>query len=103
MSWLRTWLAGSALPPQRGPVAAGMARVWMMNDDTTPMEFVVGVLEAELGLSRSAATLIMFQVHREGAASCGDFALDEAQGRVDRILETARLRGHPLQCKLEKE
>jgi len=73
-------------------------QVILHNDDYTPMEFVVGVLESFFGMSREDATEAMLEVHREGKAVCGLYARDDAEAIVKQVLEHARRNGHPLLC-----
>ena len=76
-------------------------RVLLLNDDYTPMEFVVLVLQKFFSLSREKATQIMLKVHREGMGVCGVYSKDVAATKVDQVLEAARKSGHPLQCVAE--
>jgi len=76
-------------------------RVWMHNDDFTPMEFVVAVLEIFFNMDRSKATTVMFEVHTTGRAICGTFSKDVAETKVDQVMEYARQHEHPLLCSVE--
>jgi ATP-dependent Clp protease adaptor protein ClpS len=78
-----------------------MYQVVMLNDDFTPMEFVVMVLQEYFGLDLEAATLIMLKIHHEGRAVCGVFTKDVAATKVELVLAAARRTGHPLQCIME--
>jgi ATP-dependent Clp protease adaptor protein ClpS len=78
-------------------------KVLMLNDDYTPMEFVVLVLERFFGKSREEATQIMLHVHRRGVGICGVFTYEVAESKVSQVVEFARKHQHPLQCTLEKE
>jgi ATP-dependent Clp protease adaptor protein ClpS len=78
-------------------------RVLMLNDDYTPMEFVVHVLERFFGKSREEATQIMLHVHRRGVGVCGVFTYEVAETKVNQVTEFARRNQHPLRCTLEKE
>lgn len=78
-------------------------KVMLLNDDFTPMEFVVTVLERFFGKSREQATQIMLKVHTEGAGVCGVYTQDVAQTKVDQVTEFARENQHPLQCVLEEQ
>ncbi len=80
-----------------------MYKVLMLNDDYTPMEFVVHVLEKFFGMNRSAATRIMLHVHQRGVGICGVFTYEVAESKVDSVVGYARRNQHPLQCTLEKE
>jgi ATP-dependent Clp protease adaptor protein ClpS len=78
-----------------------MYQVTMFNDDFTPMEFVVTVLEIFFCMDRSRATNVMYEVHTTGKAICGVFTRDIAETKVEQIVEYARRHEHPLLCKIE--
>ena len=78
-------------------------KVLMLNDDYTPMEFVVHVLERFFAMSRDEATRIMLHVHRRGVGICGVFTYEIAETKVTQVVDYARKHQHPLQCTLEKE
>ncbi len=78
-------------------------KVLMLNDDYTPMEFVVHVLEQFFSKGREEATQIMLQVHRRGVGVCGVFTYEVAETKVTQVVDYARKHQHPLQCTLEKE
>ena len=80
-----------------------MYKVLMLNDDYTPMEFVVHVLERFFGKSREEATQIMLHVHRRGVGICGVYTYEVAETKVTQTVDYARKNQHPLQCTLEKE
>ncbi len=80
-----------------------MYKVLMLNDDYTPMEFVVHVLEKFFGKNRSEATRIMLHVHQRGVGMCGVFTYEVAESKVSSVVDYARRHQHPLQCTLEKE
>ena len=80
-----------------------MYKVILLNDDYTPMEFVVFILEQIFAKSREEATHIMLQVHQKGMGVCGVFTYEIAETKVNRVMELARKEQHPLQCQLEKE
>jgi len=80
-----------------------MYKVLMLNDDYTPMEFVVHVLERFFAKSREEATQIMLHVHRRGVGLCGVFTYEVAETKVNQVTEFARRNQHPLRCTLEKE
>ncbi len=80
-----------------------MYKVLMLNDDYTPMEFVVHVLERFFGKRREEATTIMLHVHRRGVGICGIFTYEVAETKVTHVADYARKNEHPLQCTLEKE
>ena len=78
-------------------------KVLLLNDDYTPMEFVVHVLERFFGKRREEATQIMLHVHRRGVGICGVFTYEVAETKVTQVVDYARKHQHPLQCTLEKE
>ena len=78
-------------------------RVLMLNDDYTPMEFVVHVLERFFGTNRQQAIEIMLTVHRKGLAVVGVFSFEIAETKVTQVMDYARRNQHPLQCTMEKE
>src|SRR6476660_5085645 len=80
-----------------------MYKVLMLNDDYTPMEFVVHVLERFFSKSREEATQIMLHVHRRGIGICGVFTYEVAETKVTQVIDFARRHQHPLQCTMEKE
>ena len=80
-----------------------MYKVLMLNDDYTPMEFVVHVLEKFFGKNRADATRIMLHVHQRGVGICGVFTYEIAETKVTQVIDYARRNQHPLQCTLEKE
>lgn len=80
-----------------------MYKVLMLNDDYTPMEFVVHVLERFFGKGREEATQIMLQVHRRGVGLCGVYTYEVAETKVTQVIDFARQHQHPLQCTLERE
>ena len=79
-----------------------MFRVVLLNDDFTPMDFVVVVLERIFAFSREKATQIMLAVHREGTGVCGVFPRDVAQTKVEQVTAFARQHQHPLRCIMEE-
>ena len=78
-------------------------KVLMLNDDYTPMEFVVHVLERYFSKQREEATRIMLHVHRRGVGLCGVFTYEIAETKVTQVVDYARKHQHPLQCTLERE
>ena len=78
-------------------------RVLLLNDDYTPMEFVVFVLERFFNKSREEATRIMLHVHQHGVGVCGVFTYEVAETKVAQVMDLARRNEHPLQCTMEKE
>ncbi len=77
-------------------------RVVLINDDYTPMEFVVQMLQKLFGYGREKATRIMLEVHMKGRGVCGVFAFEIAETRAAQVLEYARRHEHPLACVVEK-
>jgi len=80
-----------------------MYKVLMLNDDYTPMEFVVHVLERFFNKNRDDATKIMLHVHQRGVGVCGVYTYEVAETKVTQTMDLARKHQHPLQCTLEKE
>ncbi|MDF1791523.1 MAG: ATP-dependent Clp protease adapter ClpS [Thalassobaculaceae bacterium] len=80
-----------------------MYKVIMLNDDYTPMEFVVHVLERFFNKNREEATRIMLHVHQRGVGVCGVFTYEVAETKVTQVMDFARQHHHPLQCTLEKD
>ncbi len=78
-----------------------MYQVVLLNDDYTPMEFVVMVLQEYFKLDLEAATQIMLKIHHEGRGVCGVFSKDVAATKVELVSSAARRGGHPLQCIME--
>lgn len=78
-------------PPQ-------MFQVVMLNDDYTPMEFVVMVIQEFFSKDQETATQIMLKIHLEGRGVCGVYSRDVAATKVDQVLDAAHKAGHPLQC-----
>jgi len=77
-------------------------KVILLNDDYTPMDFVVVVLQTVFSMSREKATLVMLQVHREGMGVCGTYTREVAAAKVDQVVDIARKHQHPLQCTMEE-
>jgi len=80
-----------------------MYRVLLLNDDYTPMEFVVHVLERIFNKSHEEATEIMLKVHHRGVGVCGVFTFEVAETKAGQVMDLARRNQHPLQCTIEKE
>jgi len=95
-----TGLATRTKPKTKKP---SMYKVLMLNDDYTPMEFVVYVLERFFHLSREQATRIMLHVHQRGVGICGVYSYEVAETKVTQVMDFARQNQHPLQCTLEKD
>ena len=78
-------------------------KVLLLNDDYTPMEFVVYVLERFFKKSREEATRIMLHVHQKGVGICGVYTFEVAETKVAQVMNFSRQNEHPLQCAMEKE
>jgi ATP-dependent Clp protease adaptor protein ClpS len=78
-------------------------RVLLLNDDYTPMEFVVHVLERFFNKNAEEATRIMLHVHQNGVGECGVFTYEVAETKVVQVMDLARKHQHPLQCVMEKK
>jgi ATP-dependent Clp protease adaptor protein ClpS len=78
-------------------------RVLLLNDDYTPMEFVVHVLERFFNKSHEDATVVMLHVHHHGVGECGVFTYEVAETKVTQVMDFARKHQHPLQCVMEKK
>jgi ATP-dependent Clp protease adaptor protein ClpS len=96
---------GSAIATRTRPKTQrpSMYKVLLLNDDYTPMEFVVHVLERFFGMTNGEAVEIMLTVHRRGVAVVGVFSYEIAETKVTQVMEYARRNEHPLQCTMEKE
>ena len=94
--------AGLALKTRPKTKKPSMYKVLMLNDDYTPMEFVVHVLKAYFSLNQEKATQIMLHVHQKGVGVCGVFTYEVAETKVTQVMDFARQHQHPLQCTLEK-
>ncbi|MDR1423330.1 MAG: ATP-dependent Clp protease adapter ClpS [Azoarcus sp.] len=77
-------------------------KVLLLNDDFTPMDFVVVVLQKYFSMNRERATRIMLQIHREGMGMCGVFTKDVASTKVKQVVSYARQHQHPLACVMEE-
>jgi ATP-dependent Clp protease adaptor protein ClpS len=77
-------------------------KVLLLNDDYTPMEFVVQVLETFFGMNREKATQIMLHVHTRGVGVCGVYTRDVAETKVTQVNEYSRTHQHPLMCTMEE-
>ena len=94
---------GVAVAPEKQKVKPpAMYKVMLLNDDYTPMEFVVSTIEKFFSKTREQATQIMLLVHREGMGVCGVFPKDMAATKVELVLGHARAQQHPLQCLMEE-
>ncbi|MEQ8195394.1 MAG: ATP-dependent Clp protease adapter ClpS [Rhodospirillales bacterium] len=95
-----TGVVTKARPKTKKP---SMYKVLMLNDDYTPMEFVVHVLERFFSKSHEEATQIMLHVHRRGVGICGVYTYEVAETKVTQVMDLARQHQHPLQCTIEKD
>jgi ATP-dependent Clp protease adaptor protein ClpS len=80
-----------------------MYKVLLLNDDYTPMEFVVHVLQFYFNKSAQEAELIMLHVHQKGVGVCGVYTYEVAETKVTQVMDFSRKNSHPLQCTMEKE
>jgi ATP-dependent Clp protease adaptor protein ClpS len=80
-----------------------MYRVLLLNDDYTPMEFVISILQAFFNKDAQEATQIMLQVHHNGVGECGVYTYEIAETKVSLVMDHARKNQHPLQCIMEKK
>ncbi|HBR62590.1 MAG TPA: ATP-dependent Clp protease adapter ClpS [Rhodobacteraceae bacterium] len=92
-----------ALKPRSKSKRPPLYKVMILNDDYTPMEFVVHVLERFFGMSSAQAFEIMLTVHKKGLAVVGVFSHEIAETKVTQVMDFARRHEHPLQCTMEKE
>lgn len=99
----REWDTGVLTQERPKTKRPSMYRVLLLNDDYTPMEFVVDVLERIFNKSHEAAVRIMLHVHQNGVGVCGVFTYEVAETKVAQVLDAARRNQHPLQCTMEKE
>ncbi|WP_160774396.1 MULTISPECIES: ATP-dependent Clp protease adapter ClpS [Stappiaceae] len=97
--------SGTIVAPKTKTVTKrpSLYRVLLLNDDYTPMEFVVHVLERFFQKGREEATQIMLHVHHHGVGECGVFTYEIAETKVTQVMDFARKHQHPLQCVMEKK
>ena len=95
-----TGIVAKTRPKTKKP---SLYKVLLLNDDYTPMEFVVHILEKIFGKTREDAVEVMLHVHRHGVGICGVFTYEVAETKVTQVIEFARRHQHPLQCTMEKE
>jgi len=94
---------GALLEPKKAKLKPPpLFKVILLNDDYTPMEFVVIVLQRFFSMTREKATQVMFKVHREGMGICGVYPKDVATTKVEQVRGYARKHQHPLQCVMEE-
>ena len=96
----RTGLTTKTRPKTKKP---SLYKVLLLNDDYTPQEFVVYVLEKFFNKSREDANRIMLHVHHKGVGICGVYTYEVAETKVTQVIDFARQHSHPLQCTMEKE
>jgi ATP-dependent Clp protease adaptor protein ClpS len=96
----KTGLVTKTRPKTKKP---SLYKVLLLNDDYTPMEFVVLVLEKYFSKGREEATRIMLHVHHKGVGVCGVYTYEIAETKVTQVMDFSRQHGHPLQCTMEKE
>jgi ATP-dependent Clp protease adaptor protein ClpS len=96
----KTGLVTKTRPKTKRP---SLYKVLLLNDDYTPMEFVVHVLERFFNKGREDATRIMLHVHQKGVGICGVYTYEIAETKVAQVMDFARQNQHPLQCTMEKE
>jgi ATP-dependent Clp protease adaptor protein ClpS len=94
---------GVITKPRAKTQKPSMYKVLLLNDDYTPMEFVVHVLERFFAKNHEEATQIMLHVHRKGVGVCGVYPYEIAETKVTQVIDLARKHQHPLQCTLEKD
>lgn len=94
---------GVLLKPRPKTKKPAMYKVMLLNDDYTPMEFVVHILERFFNKNRQEATDIMLHVHRRGVGICGIFTYEIAESKVQQVMDFSRANEQPLQCIMEKE
>jgi ATP-dependent Clp protease adaptor protein ClpS len=93
---------GVATRTRTRPKKPSMFKVLMLNDDYTPMEFVVMTLKRFFNMDLEQATRVMLHVHQKGVGVCGIFPYEIAETKVNQVMDFARTNQHPLQCTLEK-
>ena len=93
---------GVATRSRAKPKKPSQFKVLMLNDDYTPMEFVVMVLKRFFHMDLEQATRVMLHVHQRGVGVCGIFPYEIAETKVNQVMDFARQNQHPLQCTLEK-
>ena len=96
----KTGLITKTRPKTKKP---SLYKVLLLNDDYTPMEFVIHILEKFFNKNRDEATRVMLHVHQKGVGVCGVFTYEVAETKVAQVMDFARQHQHPLQCRMEKE
>jgi len=97
------WESGVATKTRAKTKKPSMYRVLLLNDDYTPMEFVVDILEVVFKKTHEEAVKVMLHVHQSGVGMCGVFTYEVAETKVAQVIDAARRNQHPLQCTMEKE
>jgi ATP-dependent Clp protease adaptor protein ClpS len=97
---LKTGVVTKTRPKTKRP---SLYKVLLLNDDYTPMEFVIYVLERFFNKQREEATRIMLHVHQKGVGVCGVYTYEVAETKVTQVMNFSRQHQHPLQCTMEKE
>jgi ATP-dependent Clp protease adaptor protein ClpS len=95
--------SGVLVKPRPKTKKPSMYKVLLLNDDYTPMELVVHILEKFFNKTRQEATDIMLHVHRRGVGICGIYTYEIAESKVQQVMDFARTNEQPLQCTMEKE
>lgn len=93
---------GVATKTRAKPKRPSQFKVLLLNDDYTPMEFVVMVLKRFFNMDMEEATRVMLHVHQRGVGVCGIFPYEIAETKVNQVMDAAKQNQHPLQCTLEK-
>jgi ATP-dependent Clp protease adaptor protein ClpS len=96
----KTGIVTKTRPKTKKP---NLYKVLLLNDDFTPMEFVVLVLQRFFNKGHEDATRIMLHVHHKGVGICGVYTYEVAETKVTQVMDFSRQHGHPLQCTMEKE
>jgi len=96
----RTDVVTKTRPKTKKP---NLYKVLLLNDDYTPMDFVILVLQRYFGKDQEEATRIMLHVHHKGVGICGVYTFEVAETKVTLVMDFSRQHGHPLQCTMEKE
>jgi ATP-dependent Clp protease adaptor protein ClpS len=94
--------ADTQVKPRERVKKPSLYRVLLLNDDFTPMEFVVEILETVFAKPTDEALAIMLRVHHHGVGVCGVFSFEIAETKMHQVLQHAKACGHPLQCTMEK-
>ena len=95
----QTWEGVATKPKVKKP---SLYRVIMLNDDFTPMDFVVSLLQSLFDKTAQEATEIMLQIHRSGVGVCGVYTFEVAEMKASQVVEAARRSQHPLRCEVER-